>query len=80
MALERLGSPRAPARARHAAWASRGLLTFVPWGRKGVSLDYMRRSPDAVPGVTELMISTLASEGAGMVTAPRPRSRASKIG
>ncbi|NMF29137.1 bifunctional lysylphosphatidylglycerol synthetase/lysine--tRNA ligase LysX [Cellulosimicrobium aquatile] len=70
MALERLGSPRDPrvlvVTAHDRDGAPRGLLTFVPWGRKGVSLDYMRRSPDAVPGVTELMISTLASEGAGM--------------
>ncbi len=70
MALERLGSPRDPrvlvVTAHDRDGEPRGLLTFVPWGRKGVSLDYMRRSPDAVPGVTELMISTLASEGAGM--------------
>lgn len=70
MALERLGSPRDPrvlvVTAHDGDGEPRGLLTFVPWGRKGVSLDYMRRSPDAVPGVTELMISTLASEGAGM--------------
>ncbi|MBM7818123.1 lysyl-tRNA synthetase class 2 [Cellulosimicrobium cellulans] len=70
MALERLGSPRDPrvlvVTAHDRDGEPRGLLTFVPWGRKGVSLDYMRRSPDAAPGVTELMISTLASEGAGM--------------
>jgi len=70
MALDRLGSPRDPrvlvVTAHDRDGAVRGLLTFVPWGRKGVSLDFMRRSPDAVPGVTELMISTLASEGPGM--------------
>ncbi|MBN0038893.1 bifunctional lysylphosphatidylglycerol synthetase/lysine--tRNA ligase LysX [Cellulosimicrobium cellulans] len=70
MALERLGSPRDPrvlvVTAHDRDGEPRGLLTFVPWGRKGVSLDYMRRSPDALPGVTELMVSTLASEGAGM--------------
>lgn len=36
-----------------------GLLTFVPWGRRGLSLDVMRRSPDAPHGVTELMVSEL---------------------
>jgi lysyl-tRNA synthetase class 2 len=34
-----------------------GLLTFVPWGRDGVSLDLMRRSPDAPNGTTELMVT-----------------------
>ncbi|HET9127333.1 MAG TPA: bifunctional lysylphosphatidylglycerol synthetase/lysine--tRNA ligase LysX [Propionibacteriaceae bacterium] len=36
-----------------------GLLSFVPWGRRGVSLDIMRRSPDADNGVTELMVAGL---------------------
>ncbi|GAB78688.1 lysyl-tRNA synthetase, class II [Austwickia chelonae] len=36
-----------------------GLLSFVPWGRAGVSLDVMRRSPDAPNGTTELMITDL---------------------
>ncbi|MGO4596403.1 bifunctional lysylphosphatidylglycerol synthetase/lysine--tRNA ligase LysX [Terrabacter sp. 2RAF25] len=36
-----------------------GLLSLVPWGRHGVSLDVMRRSPDAPNGVTELMVSEL---------------------
>ncbi|WP_022910898.1 bifunctional lysylphosphatidylglycerol synthetase/lysine--tRNA ligase LysX [Aestuariimicrobium kwangyangense] len=33
-----------------------GLLSFVPWGRDGVSLDLMRRSPQAENGVNELMV------------------------
>lgn len=33
-----------------------GLLSLVPWGRDGVSLDLMRRSPQALNGVTELMV------------------------
>ncbi|MFM6841534.1 MAG: phosphatidylglycerol lysyltransferase domain-containing protein, partial [Candidatus Planktophila sp.] len=42
-------------------WAIRngeyvGLLQFVPWGRDGLSLDLMRRSPESSPGITELMI------------------------
>ncbi|WP_347350783.1 bifunctional lysylphosphatidylglycerol synthetase/lysine--tRNA ligase LysX [Intrasporangium sp.] len=36
-----------------------GVLGFVPWGRSGVSLDVMRRSPTAPNGVTELMVSEL---------------------
>ncbi len=34
----------------------RALLQFVPWGEKGLSLDLMRRSPQADSGVNELMI------------------------
>lgn len=34
----------------------RGLLQFVPWGEKGLSLDLMRRSPLADAGVNELLI------------------------
>lgn len=41
----------------------RGLLGFVPWGRDGLSLDVMRRSPDAVNGVTEAMVSELLRVG-----------------
>ncbi len=37
----------------------RGLLTFVPWGEHGVSLDVMRRSPEAPNGITELMVVEL---------------------
>jgi lysyl-tRNA synthetase class 2 len=43
--------------------AVRGLLGLVPWGRRGLSLDLMRRSPDAVNGVTEAMISELLRSG-----------------
>jgi lysyl-tRNA synthetase class 2 len=32
------------------------LLQFVPWNKNGLSLDLMRRSPDAETGVNELMI------------------------
>jgi len=34
-----------------------GMLQFVPWGTKGLSLDSMRRSPDSDPGINELLIS-----------------------
>ncbi|MCE1178203.1 MAG: bifunctional lysylphosphatidylglycerol synthetase/lysine--tRNA ligase LysX [Micrococcales bacterium] len=36
-----------------------GVLSFVPWGWQGLSLDVMRRSPQAPSGVTELMVSAL---------------------
>ena len=36
-----------------------GLLSFVPWGRAGASLDVMRRSPQAPNGTTELMVVEL---------------------
>jgi len=34
-----------------------GMLQFIPWGTDGLSLDSMRRSPDADPGINELLIS-----------------------
>lgn len=37
-----------------------GMLSLVPWGRTGVSLDLMRRDPAGPNGVMELMISQLA--------------------
>lgn len=63
MALDRLGAPVDPREvvitARDADGTCRGLLSFVPWGRRGLSLDVMRRSPEAISGVTEIMISAL---------------------
>lgn len=38
-----------------------GLLTFAPWGPDGLSLDVMRRSPQAPAGLTEFMIGTVAA-------------------
>ncbi|HCX86068.1 MAG TPA: lysine--tRNA ligase, partial [Micrococcales bacterium] len=73
MALGRFGDPADggnlfvealfPADAGTLAGTTAGLLGFVPWGRTGVSLDVMRRSPEAVNGVTELMVSQLATRG-----------------
>lgn len=40
------------------------LLQFVPWGEKGLSLDLMRRSPQADSGVNELMIDAVIKYGA----------------
>ncbi|MDO5697595.1 MAG: lysine--tRNA ligase [Dermatophilus congolensis] len=73
MALERLGDP-ADGRcllvtAHHADGTPVGLLSFVPWGMTGLSLDVMRRSPDAPNGVTELMVAELmdAADDLGVV-------------
>ncbi|PLC12776.1 hypothetical protein AUQ48_11780 [Kocuria flava] len=40
-----------------------GLLSFVPWGAHGLSLDVMRRAPDAPHGTTELMVAELMEQG-----------------
>lgn len=37
-----------------------GMLSLVPWGRTGASLELMRRDPKGPNGVMELMISQLA--------------------
>ncbi|MCV7226663.1 bifunctional lysylphosphatidylglycerol synthetase/lysine--tRNA ligase LysX [Mycolicibacterium komossense] len=44
------------------------MLSLVPWGANGVSLDLMRRSPDSPNGTIELMVSELAlqSESIGV--------------
>lgn len=42
----------------------RGLIELVPWGRDGLSLDLMRRAPEADPGVNDLLIVQLL-EAAG---------------
>jgi lysyl-tRNA synthetase, class II len=43
--------------ARDRTGAVIGILQFVPWGEDGLSLDLMRRSPDAPNGTTELMLA-----------------------
>lgn len=73
MASSRLGDRRDErtviVTAHDQSGAVRGLLSFVPWGRRGLSLDYMRRSPDSLNGVTELMVTSLveASRELGIV-------------
>ena len=37
----------------------KGLLSFVPWGRRGLSLDLMRRDRAAENGLTEFMVAGL---------------------
>jgi lysyl-tRNA synthetase class 2 len=63
MALGRLGDS-ADTRcvmviARDADGAVRGLLSFVPWGVRGVSLDLMRRDPESANGLMEFMVTSL---------------------
>lgn len=63
MALNRAGDP-ADGRilhslARDADGRLVGLLSYLPWGTSGVSLDVMRRGPGAPNGVTELLVSDL---------------------
>jgi lysyl-tRNA synthetase class 2 len=67
MALNRPGDP-ADADALHAVARDTGgalvaVLSFVPWGRAGVSLDVMRRRPDAPNGAVELVVSELLRRG-----------------
>ncbi|MDQ1292154.1 MAG: lysyl-tRNA synthetase, class [Actinomycetota bacterium] len=64
MALGRLGSPRDPdlvlVRARDAEGRLVAVLSFVPWGSDGLSLDVMRRSRDSENGTLEFMVCSLA--------------------
>jgi lysyl-tRNA synthetase class 2 len=64
MALGRLGDPLdgecVLIEARDGEGGLRAFLSFVPWGRNGLSLDLMRRDPAADNGLVELMVSSLA--------------------
>jgi lysyl-tRNA synthetase class 2 len=39
-----------------------GMLSFVPWGANGLSLDLMRRAPQSPNGTVELMVSDLLQQ------------------
>ncbi len=56
------GDRGAPGRCHDVA----GILSFVPWGSDGFSLDVMRRHPRADNGVTELMVSALMAAAAAL--------------
>ena len=56
--------------ARDADGALRGFLSFVPWGRNGLSLDLMRRDPTADNGLVELMVASLAERSATLGVGP----------
>ncbi|MCU0282861.1 MAG: bifunctional lysylphosphatidylglycerol synthetase/lysine--tRNA ligase LysX [Candidatus Nanopelagicales bacterium] len=68
MALGRLGDPLdgdcVLVEARDDEGQLRAFLSFVPWGRNGLSLDLMRRDPSADNGLVELMVSSLAERAA----------------
>ncbi|MCD9879288.1 bifunctional lysylphosphatidylglycerol synthetase/lysine--tRNA ligase LysX [Streptomyces guryensis] len=65
MALDRLGDPADGDCLLVEALSADGrllaLLSFVPWGRDGVSLDLMRRDRTAPNGVMEFMVAELCA-------------------
>jgi lysyl-tRNA synthetase class 2 len=65
MALGRIGDPADPdllvATCRDAQGALTAVLTFVPWGSDGVSLDLMRRDPAAANGTVELTVTRVVA-------------------
>ncbi|GGN58083.1 lysylphosphatidylglycerol biosynthesis bifunctional protein LysX [Streptomyces albiflavescens] len=65
MALDRLGDPEDGDCLLVEATGSDGkllaLLSFVPWGRDGISLDLMRRDRGAPNGVVEFMVAELCA-------------------
>ncbi|GAB2761512.1 bifunctional lysylphosphatidylglycerol synthetase/lysine--tRNA ligase LysX [Streptomyces bullii] len=65
MALDRLGDPADGdcllVEARDRDGRLLALLSFVPWGGDGVSLDLMRRDRTAPNGVTEFMVAELCA-------------------
>ncbi|MFB7595364.1 bifunctional lysylphosphatidylglycerol synthetase/lysine--tRNA ligase LysX [Streptomyces sp. NPDC056160] len=65
MALDRLGDPADGDCLLVEALSADGrllaLLSFVPWGRHGVSLDLMRRDRTAPNGIMEFMVAELCA-------------------
>ena len=74
MALGRLADPLDGAcvlvQAYDAQGHLRGFLSFVPWGRMGLSLDLMRRDPSADNGLVELMVASLAGQATTLGIGP----------
>lgn len=70
MALNRLGDPTdgrcVAVRVRDVQGDVVALQSYVPWGVRGLSLDVMRRSPEAPNGVNEAMVVALAQHGPEM--------------
>ncbi|AVZ76642.1 lysine--tRNA ligase [Streptomyces lunaelactis] len=66
MALDRLGDPADGDCLLVEAFDGHGnliaLLSFVPWGRDGISLDLMRRDRTAPNGVMEFMVAELCAQ------------------
>ncbi len=67
MALGRLGDPDdgrcVMLECHDAAGELRALLSFVPWGPKGLSLDLMRRDRETENGLMEFMVIELLEKG-----------------
>ncbi len=67
MALGRLGDPLDGACVLTEIFDTegvrRGLLSFSPWGARGISLDLMRRDPQAENGVMEMMVTATVNAG-----------------
>ncbi|WP_037303431.1 bifunctional lysylphosphatidylglycerol synthetase/lysine--tRNA ligase LysX [Amycolatopsis orientalis] len=65
MALGRLGDPSdgrsVMVEAYDAQGELRGMLSFVPWGRRGLSLDLMRRDREAENGLNEYMVAEVVA-------------------
>ncbi|MGI8664764.1 MAG: bifunctional lysylphosphatidylglycerol synthetase/lysine--tRNA ligase LysX [Jatrophihabitans sp.] len=65
MALGRLGDPVdgdcVAVLAHDAGGQLRGLLSMVPWGRRGLSLDLMRRDRNSENGLVEAMVAELVA-------------------
>ncbi len=70
MALDRLGDPEDGACLLAEAFDGDGnmiaLLSFVPWGKDGISLDVMRRDRTAPNGVMEFMVARLCAQAGAM--------------
>lgn len=70
MALDRLGDPEDGDCLLVEAFDAGGeliaLLSFVPWGRDGISLDLMRRDRSAPNGVMEFMVAQLCAAAPGL--------------
>ncbi len=69
MALSRLGDPAdgdCVVATAHQDGELRGILHFVPWGRRGLSLDLMRRERSADNGLNEFMIAQVISQAAAL--------------
>nr|WP_157244423.1 bifunctional lysylphosphatidylglycerol synthetase/lysine--tRNA ligase LysX [Nonomuraea typhae] len=70
MALGRLGDPAdgrcVLVEALSADGDEAAILSFVPWGERGLSLDLMRRDRDADNGLMEFMVAGLAERAPGI--------------
>ena len=67
MALGRLGDPLdggcVLTEIFNSEGVRQGLLSFSPWGSRGISLDLMRRDPNSENGVMEMMVTSTVAAG-----------------